>query len=357
MTAQEPQAPSVCVINHNGRHYLERSLPAIEPLRDSVHEVLLVDDASTDDSVSFLEHHFPWVRVVVIHENLGPSAARNVALDAAGSDLVLFVDNDVYLPRNCIVGLTEALRDHPRAAVAMARIVYASDPHVVQFDRPSAHFIGLQSLEPKDRPVREAPTEPGEVTSLVSACFLLDRKRLGPDVAFDDRFFIYLEDHDFGFRVRAVGHEIVAVPDVVCLHGEGTADLSIRATGSFTPRRVFCMIRNRWLFVSKNYRARTLVLLAPAFVLYEAAQLVIVLKKGWWSEWWAAATWMLRHARDVSRSRRRTLAQRVLPDRELLAGGRLPFRQELARGRLERVGQALLDRCTNGWWLLVRHLI
>ena len=317
----------------------------------------MVDDASTDESVRFVQRRFPWVRVLALDENRGPSAARNAALRAAASERVLFVDNDVYLPENSVRDLSEALAARPRAAASMVRCVYASCPERIQFDRPSAHFIGLQSLEPRDQPVSEGPSEPGEVTSLVSACFLLDRERLDRHVEFDPAFFIYLEDHDFGLRVRGLGHDIVAVPGVLCLHGEGTLDLSIRVTGSFTGRRVFYMIRNRWLVIAKNYRLRTLLALSPALALYEVAQVAIAVRKGWLAEWWQAASWIATHVPEIVWERRRVLRERVRPDRELLVGGPLPFRPELAAGRLERWGQGLLDRCVNGYWRLARHLI
>lgn len=349
--------PSLCMINYNGLRYLGESLAAVELIRDAFLEVLLVDDASTDDSVQFVQKRFPWVRVIRLGENRGPSAARNVALRIAQSDQVLLVDNDVCIPSNCPRRLREVLSDNPSAAVAMARSVYAARPDYIQFDSAGSHFIGLQSVEPSDQPLSEGATEPRRIGSLISACFLLDRKRLGRDVEFDDEFFIYLEDHDFGIRVRGRGYHVISVPDVVCLHGDGTEDLSIRQTGSYSKKRVFCLIRNRWLLICKNYRLRTLVLLAPVLALYEAAQLVIVLKKGWMAQWLAATWWMLNHAGDVLKKRRAVLQARVVPDGEILDGGPIPFRRELATSWVERWGQAFLNGLASSYWLLVRRWI
>jgi GT2 family glycosyltransferase len=348
--------PSLCMINYNGVRYLDRSLAALEPLRASVREVLLIDDASTDASVELVQTRFQWVRVLSLPRNAGAAAARNAALDAAQGDRVLIVDNDVYVPPNCVDRLSQVLDEHPAAGVAMARIVPADHPDRIQFDAAEPHFIGLMSLGPADQPLSEAPTAPRPVGSMISSCFLVDRSRLG-DLYFDEDFFVYLEDHDFGLRVRGRGLEVISVPDVVCLHGEGTEDISIRLTGTYTKVRVFCFIRNRWLLIAKNYQVRTLVLLAPALALFEVVQLAGALKKGWLRQWLAAAGWMLSNVGKVAAKRRAVQRPRVLPDRELLRGGPIPFRRELAADGLERLGRVLLDAFASANWSLVKRWI
>jgi GT2 family glycosyltransferase len=348
--------PSLCMINYNGVRYLERSLAAFEPLRASVREVLLIDDASTDGSVQLVRTRFPWVRVLPLPRNSGAAAARNAALEAAQGERVLIVDNDVFVPPNCVERLSQVLGEHPAAGVAMARIVPADHPDRIQFDGAEPHFIGRLSLGPADQPLSAGPSAPRPVGSMVSSCFLVDRSRLG-DLHFDEDFFVYLEDHDFGLRVRQGGLEVISVPDVVCLHGEGTQDISIRSTGTYTKVRVFCLIRNRWLLIAKNYQIRTLLLLAPALALFEVVQLAGALKKGWLPQWLAAAGWMLGNARRVVSTRRAVQRARALPDRELLRGGPIPFRPELAANGLERMGRALLDAFASANWSLVKRWI
>jgi len=65
-----------------------------------------------------------------------------------------------------------------------------------------------------------------------------------------------------------------------CFHGKGTEGLSIRQLGTYSSRRVYYIVRNRWLFLLKNFSLRTLVLLAPLLLIYDLAQLLISLKKG-----------------------------------------------------------------------------
>ncbi len=341
---------TLCVINHNGERVLGESVgTAVEQAR-AVREVVLVDVASEDGSVEVVQARFPDVRIVRLAENTGPGAGRNAGLQAAATDLVLLVDNDVRLVPGSIERLVAALESHPAAAVAMPRVLYAHQPDVVQYDGAGCHYLGLQTLDGEDRPVAGSSSEVRRIGSVVSACILVDRSRLPVGEAFDESFFIYFEDHDFGVRV-------LAVPEARCLHGSGSAGLSIRALGHYSKKRVFCLIRNRWLFILKNYSARTLFLLAPMLGFYEVAQLAIMTKKGWLGEWSEAAWWIIRHSPQVLAKRRRAQASREVPDRALLEGGPIPFRRELTTSWTERAAKRILDELTAAYWTCVKRLL
>ena len=166
-----------------------------------------------------------------------------------------------------------------------------------------------------------------------------------------------MEDHDLGVRLRALGHAILAVPEARVLHGEGQAGLSIRRLGKYTSTRVYFLIRNRWLFLLKIYRMRSLLVLLPMLLLYEGAQLIMVVKKGWTREWVRAAGWIVSEGRSLLASRRTVQATRQVPDREFLSDGPIPFRSELASGRLERAGRRALDAISTCYFKGVRPLL
>jgi hypothetical protein len=142
----------------------------------------------------------------------------------------------------------------------------------------------------------------------------------------------------------------VLVPQATCLHGDGSDGLAVRQTGSYSSRRVFLTIRNRWIFLLKNYQTRTLVVLAPILLVYELCQLLLVLKKGWVRDWAGAVRWVWDHRAELAAKRREIQAGRALADRELLRGGPVPFRAELTKGALERLLRRLFDGLAIGYW-------
>lgn len=345
------------MINYNGEAHLRRSLPAAVARADEFAEILLVDNASTDGSLAFVERNFPMVRILRLPDNRGPGAARNAGIRAAVSDRILMLDNDVELLDGCAERLAAALDARPRAAAAAATVLYAGNRGLVQYDGADHHYLGLMILRNADVPLAERRAEVRTTTSLVTCCFMLDRGRLADAVRFDEDFFIYFDDHDFGLQLRELGHEILSVPDALVLHGEGTENLSIRQLGGYSRLRVLCTIRNRWLLILKHYSARTLLLLAPMLLVYEVAQLAVALRKGWGGVWLEAAGWTLRRLPGILAKRRLVQRQRRLPDREILRGGALPLRPELATSRGERLARHLLDRLAIGYWRLVERVI
>ncbi|HFA59396.1 MAG TPA: glycosyltransferase family 2 protein [Rhodospirillales bacterium] len=333
---------TVCVVNYNGARYLPATLAAVRALRPAPAEVILVDNASTDDGLALVEAGFPEVRILRRERNEGPGAARNSGATAARFDRILFLDNDVAPAPDCLPPLVRALDADPRAVCAMPRVVHAVPGDRVQFDGVAAHLLGMNVLLNPERPLDRLRTGTRPVDSMVSAAFLFDRRRWGADPPFDDALFLYLEDHEFGLRARLLGHRIYAVPEAVCFHREGTAEVSIRATGKYTAVRVTETILNRWQLLIKLYRLRTFLLYLPSFLLFEAMQLLGAVARGWLPHYLRALRLLLSRGRSLRARRRAFQARRRADELALLALAPLPFNPALARGRLDRAALRLL---------------
>ena len=349
--------PTLCIINYNGTRILPATMTAALAIADRFESIVVVDDCSTDGSVELLQREYPSVRVIRQPLNKGPGAARNAGMRASSSDLIIVMDNDVALTNDCVSHLLAALEQNPRAVLAAPAVIYADRRDTIQYDGAECHCLGVQTLLDEDRLIASVDTATRRVGSLVSCCFLIDRSRLLPLELFDESFFIYFEDHDFGVRLRAMGADVLSVPRAHCYHGTGTEGLSIRQLGTYSSRRVFYLIRNRWLFVLKNFSLRTLIVMAPLMLFYECAQLAIVIKKGWWREWSRSLGWVVSHLPQTLRERRRVQGLRRVPDRQLLIGGPVPFRSELSAGALERAARQVLDVVVQSYWKLAAALI
>jgi GT2 family glycosyltransferase len=247
--------------------------------------------------------------------------------------------------------------DQPQAALAASAVIYAHRRDTVQYDGAECHFLGMQKLLDEDIPLAGLDPTVRSVGSIVTCCFIADRSRLPSGETFDESFFYMFEDHDFGVRVRLLGGRILSVPLAQCYHGKGTEGLSIRQLGEYSTKRVYFIIRNRWLVILKNFSLRTLVCLAPLLIFYDAAQFLVAVKKGWVREWLRSAGWVLRNFPQVLRERRRIQRGRRVPDREILVGGPIPFRSELTTSGIERAARRCLDAIASSYWKLAAPLI
>lgn len=347
---------TVCVVNHEGAGVLPATLRAVLALEPPAAEIVLVDNASRDDGVAAACALVPGLRLLRLPANEGPGPARDAGCRAACHDRVLFLDNDVRPDPDCAATLWRALEAHPDAAFAMARVCHAHAPGIIQFDGAAAHALGMMTLEHAEWPLAAAPVATREIGSLVTACFMVDRRRWGGEPLCDPAFFIHFEDHELGLRARLLGWRVLAVPAARALHGSGTPGLSLRATGRFTDVRVYHTIRNRWQVILKLYERRTLLALAPALLLFELCQIAGAVRRGWLGHYLRAAAWLLANRRDLIRRRRAIQRRRRLPDTALLSGGPPPFAGPLLAGRLERAAARLLARAVDANWALAIRL-
>lgn len=334
---------SVGVVNYNGESYLKQTFQAVERLGSAVDDVLLIDSGSSDGGLTLVRDHFPWVRVIALGANLGPGAARNRAIEEARHDRVLLIDNDVEPLPGCVEALAKALDEHPNAILATAAVLYQRAPDTVQHAGADPHFLGAPALLHADVPVARLDAKVQVVGSTITSCLLVDRGRFRGRRWFDERLFLYFEDHELGMRASIQGYDCLSVPAAQCLHRAGTIGVSIRETGRFTPIRVRHTIRNRWLTILMLYQGRTLLRFAPAFAVFELLQLVGGVKKGWLGHWLWAARSTLQTLPHVMRVRAAVRESRRRADLDILKGGPFPFNKAMHRSALERAAQGALD--------------
>jgi succinoglycan biosynthesis protein ExoO len=167
-----------CVVNYNGADFIGETLAAIGRESGPDDEIVVVDNASSDESVGVIASLDPSARLIELESNLGPGAARNRGFRAARHDLVLFIDNDVILQPGCARLLAQALDDDREALTASPRVFYAADSSIVQYEGANCHFLGLMITRYPDQPLADCGDQSiARNNSIVTACFMIDRSR------------------------------------------------------------------------------------------------------------------------------------------------------------------------------------
>lgn len=350
-----PSPVSVCIANYNGEHYLDETLASVVAQGDAIGETIVIDNGSTDRSIALIRERYPGVRIIALGRNAGLSAARNAGFQTARESRILFMDNDVALSPGCVQLLAAVLDAYPQAVAAMPAICHANDPGNVQYDGAGVHFLSQMILYDAGMSYATIAKRIRFIDSVVGACFLFDGSRWGAEPPADPALFIYLDDLDMGVRMRLRGHDVLSVPAATALHRQGTAGLSLRAQGIYAPLRVENLIANRWRILMKSYALRTLAVLGPVLLIYEAAQLLAVVKKGWWIPWLRAVRSVRRDFRSLMRRRREVQTKRKIADRVLLQTGPIPFTEHLAHGTAERWGMWILNWLARRYWLVVQE--
>lgn len=347
------------VVNHNGGERVVNTVRALLEQQTPLREVIVVDNASTDGSVDRIREAFDEVDVLDMGENAGLPAARNAGLRLTHADLVLLIDNDVYVSSDCIDRMIRAYLELGEPAVVCPRIILLPEEDVVQADGAAAHFVGTMMLRHAYRPVADLADETSEVGGCIGACMLLDRQRVLDAGGFDEAYFFYFEDLEFSLRMRSLGHRFVCESAAVVYHdrGRGTPGLSFRGKGEYPLKRATLTLRHRLMTMLIHYRVSTLLLLSPALAVYEFASMVMAIAQGWGGAWLRAWAWQVRHWRRIATRRRQMQRDRKRGDRDLLMAGPLPLTPGLVQSPFALAAVNTLSTVLTLYWQGVRRLV
>jgi GT2 family glycosyltransferase len=345
------------VVHHDSGGTILNVLSALKAQTCRIASVVVVDNASQENTPEHIRTMFPDVELIQLKENVGLSRARNIGLRQANTDFVLLLDDDVYLESDAVRRMRDALGREAAAAIC-PRVVYYPGKDTIQSDGAAIHFAGLLTpLHAGESSGR--PRELFAVDGLIGACMLVRRSALIDIGSFDEDYFFYFEDLEFSYRWRARGHKILCEPRAIAFHdrGQGTSGLSFRGTEAYPPRRAYFVLRHRWLTILLHYQVRTIWLLLPALFLYDLAALAECIRRGWISQWITASSWIVRNLHRIRVRRNRLQAHRQVPDRDILSGGPLPFAPGFVRNNGMRYFVQLLDAVLDHYWRLVQGLL
>lgn len=295
---------SVIVVSYNGQVWLERCLGAAVAQLEPGDELILVDNASTDDSVDFVRRTFPRVQIVEASANLGFAAGNNAGVRAAGGEYVALLNNDAAPQPGWLAALRQTLDAEPDAAMAASLVVYMHDPGIVDSAGDGLTRWGGAFKRDHGLPVG-ASEAPRDTFGVCGAACLIRRRVFEAVGGFDEAFFAVYEDVDLSYRVRLAGHRSVFVRDAVVRHA-GSATL-----GRLSDFAILHGQRNlEWMYW-KNTPAPLLVVTLPGHVLYMLAAAVYFAGQGRFrvfvrAKWQAlrGGRRVLRQRRDLHRSRR-----------------------------------------------------
>jgi len=267
---------TVVIVNWNGDRFLERCLSALLAQTVAPHEIILVDNASSDASLDIVQR-FPSVRLLGQNENLGFARGNNLAIEAAAaeSQWIALLNPDAFVEPCWLETLLLAVRDYPAFDVFGSKLVNAADPAVLDGAGDAYHVSGRVWRISRGEQMSFISEQVREVFSPCAAAALYRRKALLEVGGFDEDFFCYVEDVDLGFRLRLAGYCCLYVPSSVAHHvGSGTTG------GQHSDFATYHGHRNLvWTYV-KNMPAVLFWAFLPLHLAMNLAALLVVTLRG-----------------------------------------------------------------------------
>lgn len=225
---------SVVIVAWNARRYLELCLESLakDPPRRSM-EVLVIDNASADDTIEMVEGKFPWVKLIKSKENLGFSKGNNVAIRRCEGRYIALVNPDVIVFPGCLDALADFLDQNPKVGNVGPRVF---NPDMTmqstcrRFPTLWNNFCSATHLEGL---FKGRPFFAGEhmfyfqhdrtlAVDVIVGCFSMIRRETFDEVGLlDEDLFMYGDDVDWCHRARNAGWQVVFYPGARAIHDRG----------------------------------------------------------------------------------------------------------------------------------------
>ncbi len=248
-------AVSIIIVNWNTRDILRECLASIAHETRLPHEIIVVDNASSDGSPEMVADEFPQVRLIANTENLGFATANNQGLEIATGAKLLLLNPDTIILDHAIDVMSAWLDAHPDVGCVGCQVF--EDPETIQltcFADPGP--LSLAVIEFGLKRLFTWPEYGGwdrttqRDVDVVSGMFMLVPRPVFEEVgSLDDAFFIYSEEADWCRRIRNVGKRCVFAPEARILHLEGGS----KSTAQIKSRMYVQKQKSKTIYARKHY--------------------------------------------------------------------------------------------------------
>ena len=239
---------SIITINYNG---LKDTCELIDtlPLNDETIEVIVVDNASTQDEATEIEKRYPQVKVIKSDKNLGFAGGNNLGIQAAHGKYLFFINNDAILPQPSALNLLiTRLESSDQIGMVCPKIRFTWGKQPIQY----AGYTPLSKITLRNKSIGFGEQDNGQYDTphptpyAHGAAMMVKQEVIEKAGVMPECYFLYYEELDWSMMIRRAGYEIWYEPACTIFHKES------QTTGQMSPLKTYYIIRNRLLFAQRN---------------------------------------------------------------------------------------------------------
>lgn len=278
---------AVVILNYNGEQFLRQFLPAV--LQHSTEaQIIVADNASTDESIKILNAEFPAVRLIQLKSNYGFCGGYNRALQEVNADYYVLLNSDVEVTSQWLQPIIKILDDHPHIAAAQPKIKSFHNKDDFEYAGAAGGFIDILGYPfCRGRIFDEVEKDLGqyndtrEIFWATGACMVVRSKLYHQLGGLDEDFFAHMEEIDLCWRLKRQGHSIYYVGNSAVYHvGGGTLS-------KVNPRKTYLNFRNGLSLLIKNLSLPALLWKLPFRIILDYVAAIRFLVQGQANHAWA----------------------------------------------------------------------
>jgi GT2 family glycosyltransferase len=243
---------AIVILNYNGRHYLEKFLPDVLT-HSTGYEIWVADNASSDESVAWLNTFYPAIKILSISENKGYAGGYNEALRQIDAKYYILLNSDIEVTQGWIEPVVSFMESDEKIAACQPKIrAYDLPTHFEYAGAAGGYmdYLGYPFCRGRIFDTREEDLgqydDEIDVFWATGACLFVRSEAFHESGGFDERFFAHMEEIDLCWRLLNMGHRITYCGKSTVYHvGGGTLHKS-------NPRKTFLNYRNNLIMLFKN---------------------------------------------------------------------------------------------------------
>jgi GT2 family glycosyltransferase len=246
------QKVSVVILNFNGKHFLEQFLPSVIQNSEG-HEIVVADNCSTDDSITFLKAMYPELRIIRLAENFGFCKGYNEALKEIDSEYYVILNSDVEVTPGWIDPVVDLLDNNPDIAAVQPKLLDHNKKDYFEYAGGAGGFMDMFGYPfCRGRLFEDLEEDEGqyddtcEIFWATGACLFVRTKLFHQFGGFDEDFFAHMEEIDLCWRFKHAGNRIFYTSASTVYHvGGGTLSKA-------NPKKTYYNFRNGMVLLLKN---------------------------------------------------------------------------------------------------------
>ncbi len=243
---------AIVILNYNGRNYLEQFLPSVIHSTYPNKKIIVADNASTDNSVNFIQQNFSSVEILLNTKNDGFAGGYNWALKNITADYYVLLNSDVEVTNNWIEPIVDLMEVDKTIAACQPKILSYHQPKSFEYAGACGGWIdvlGYPFSRGRIFDILENDTNQYNITSKIfwatGAAMFVRPEIFHKMNGFDEQFFAHQEEIDLCWRMQLAGYSIYACPASIVHHvGAGTLPRG--------GRKVYLNFRNNLVMLCKN---------------------------------------------------------------------------------------------------------
>jgi GT2 family glycosyltransferase len=258
---------SIIIVTYNHKKYLTDCLRSIS-VQNYPHEIILVDNGSSDGTIQFVGEHFGQVNVIR-NVNNGYGAGNNLGVAHARGTYIVILNPDTIVEKDWLENLIAPLRNDNNLVTTSKILMY--DGSSINTCGNINHFTGMTFTNGLKANINEFTTS-FSPTGISGACFALRKEDYVKIGGFDENFFLYNEDSEFSWRLHFYGYSIIVVPTSIVRHDY---DLKV------PPEKLYHLESGRYKILCKYFTGKDFILLFPSLLVTEFLSFAYAFKSGY----------------------------------------------------------------------------